>query len=132
MPSAHLIDREFRIQKALQKRVPVPEMIDYVKAGVLDTDFYLMNYINGRIFTDANLDKVPPAARRQIHEELIRVLAQIQSVHLKDAQLEDYGKPGMYSRFFLLQTIFGQLFATQLGTMVQKLRIVANTWLARP
>ncbi|KAI6189838.1 hypothetical protein M3Y97_00051900 [Aphelenchoides bicaudatus] len=96
LPSAHLIDREFRIQKALQGRVPIAEMIDYVRSGVLDTDFYLMNYVSGRIFTDANLDNLPADDRRKIHEELIRVLTQIQSVNLKSAQLEDYGKPGNY------------------------------------
>jgi aminoglycoside phosphotransferase (APT) family kinase protein len=77
-----LIDREFRIQKALHGRVPVAEMIDYVKAGVLDTEFYLMTYIRGRIFTDANLDGVLPDVRRQIHEELIRVASSLKLVKI--------------------------------------------------
>lgn len=80
----------------MQGKVPVAQMIDYVKAGVLNTDFYLMDYVKGRIFTDANLDNSPLESRRQIHEELIRVLAQIQSVDLKAANLLDYGKPGNY------------------------------------
>lgn len=95
MPSAHLIEREYQIQKALQGKVPVAKMIDYVNTGVLDTDFYLMEYVRGRIFTDGNLDNVAAESRKQIHEELIRVLAQIQSVDLKEANLENYGKRGI-------------------------------------
>lgn len=99
LPSAHLIDREFRIQKALRgSGVPVAEMIDYVKAGVLDTDFYLMSYVKGRIFSDANLDSVPLEARRQIHEALITTLTQIHSVDFKSIGLEDYGRPDNYLR----------------------------------
>jgi aminoglycoside phosphotransferase (APT) family kinase protein len=100
-------------------------MIDYVKAGVLDTDFYLMQYIRGRIFTDANLDAVPLESRREIHEEVIRVLAQIQSVNLKEANLEDYGRPGIQSHnnLFISNLIyvnflmFRQLLAKKPGKM---------------
>ncbi|KAI6219151.1 hypothetical protein M3Y99_01673600 [Aphelenchoides fujianensis] len=97
LPSAHQIDREFRIQRALESKVPLAKMIDYVR-GVLDTDFYLMDYVQGRIFTDGNLYAVPPESRRRIHGELVRVLAQLHAVDWKAAGLADFGKEGEYVR----------------------------------
>ncbi|KAI6236963.1 hypothetical protein M3Y95_00214900 [Aphelenchoides besseyi] len=93
LPSAHLIDREYRIQQALEGKVPVAKMIAYVQ-NVLDTDFYLMEYISGQIFTDANLDSLTADSRRKVHEELIRVLARLHSVDWRQVGLENYGKEG--------------------------------------
>ncbi|CAD5208214.1 unnamed protein product [Bursaphelenchus xylophilus] len=95
LPSAHLIDREFKVQKALKGQIPVPEVIDYVE-GVLDTPFYLMSYVQGRIFTDYELKNIPKDQRKLYWMELVRVLARIHGVNYNASGLQGFGKHSDY------------------------------------
>uniref|UniRef100_A0A914CLP6 Acyl-CoA dehydrogenase family member 11 n=1 Tax=Acrobeloides nanus TaxID=290746 RepID=A0A914CLP6_9BILA len=98
LPSAHSVDREFKIIKALEGNVPVPKVFDYVE-GVLDTPFYLMEYLQGRIFLDPTLSDVPLKDRREIYMEMIRTLAKLHSTNYEKVGLGDFGKPeGFMSR----------------------------------
>lgn len=64
-PTAHNMEREHRIMKALDGVVPVPKMLAYCgDASVLGGTFYIMSFLNGRIFMDARLPKVSKAERR--------------------------------------------------------------------
>ncbi|XP_064619377.1 acyl-CoA dehydrogenase family member 10-like isoform X2 [Lineus longissimus] len=100
LPSAHAVDREFRVMKALEEQgVPSPKMIHYCDdAELLGTEFYIMEYIPGRIFKDPLLPGMDPKERQQIYAAMNDVLAKIHSVNIKEAKLEDYGKHGDYMK----------------------------------
>ncbi|WP_293576109.1 phosphotransferase family protein [Phaeobacter sp.] len=98
LKSAHAVDREFRVQAALQESaVPVPQMLHLcVDADVLGADFYIMSHVTGRSFADPTMEGETPAGRAAIIDEMSRVLAAIHSVDLTTAGLMDYGPPGNY------------------------------------
>src|SRR5690606_27093129 len=71
LPSAHAIDREYRVMNALSgTAVPVPRMLHYCDdRTVIGTPFYLMSYAQGRVFMDPALPGLAPAQRRAIYAE---------------------------------------------------------------
>ena len=97
-PSAHAIDREFRVMKALDNSsVPVPKMLAYCDdEGVIGKHFYLMEYIQGRGFVDQSLPDMEPTQRVGIYAEMNRVISELHSVDYKKVGLETFGKPGSY------------------------------------
>ncbi|XP_006099094.1 acyl-CoA dehydrogenase family member 10 isoform X1 [Myotis lucifugus] len=98
LPSAHAVEREFRIMKALASAgVPVPKVLDLCEdSRVIGTPFYLMEYCPGLIYKDPSLPGLEPSQRRAIYAAMNRVLCKIHSVDFKAAGLEDYGKHGDY------------------------------------
>ncbi len=100
LKSAHAVDREFRVQRALAgSDVPVAEMIALCEDdGVIGSAFYLMAYVEGRSFDDPRLTGVPVADRAALFDQMNRVLAEIHSVDLDAAGLSDYGPRGNYYR----------------------------------
>ncbi|XP_012518923.1 PREDICTED: acyl-CoA dehydrogenase family member 10 isoform X2 [Propithecus coquereli] len=98
LPSAHAVEREFRIMKALAKAgVPVPNVVDLCEdSSVIGTPFYLMEYCSGLIYKDPSLPGLEPSRRRAIYTAMNRVLCKIHSVDLQAAGLEDYGKHADY------------------------------------
>uniref|UniRef100_A0A8D2KWK6 Acyl-CoA dehydrogenase family member 10 n=1 Tax=Varanus komodoensis TaxID=61221 RepID=A0A8D2KWK6_VARKO len=99
LPSAHAVEREFRILKALAGAgVPVPKVWALCEdSSIIGTPFYLMDYCTGRIFKDPSLPELEPSQRGGIYSAMNRVLCQIHSVDIKAAGLEDYGKHGQAS-----------------------------------
>ena len=65
LPSAHAVDREYRIMRALAASdVPVPKVFALCEdPAVIGTAFFLMEYVQGRVFWDATLPGVAPAER---------------------------------------------------------------------
>jgi aminoglycoside phosphotransferase (APT) family kinase protein len=98
LPSAHAVEREFRVIAALgNTRVPVARARSLcADESVIGTVFYVMDYVEGRIFWDDSLPELPAAERRPIYTELNRVLAALHGVDFIAAGLGDYGKPGQY------------------------------------
>jgi aminoglycoside phosphotransferase (APT) family kinase protein len=98
LPSAHAIDREYRVMAALaDTEVPVAKMVALCDdAAVVGTVFYLMEYVEGRVLWDPTLPGMPPAARAAHYEELNRVQAALHQVDYQAAGLGDFGKPGQY------------------------------------
>jgi aminoglycoside phosphotransferase (APT) family kinase protein len=98
LPSAHAVDREFRVITALANtQVPVAKAFALCEdAEVIGTAFYVMDYVEGRLFWDAALPEVAPARRRAIYEEMTRVIAALHGVDFAAVGLGDYGKPGHY------------------------------------
>jgi aminoglycoside phosphotransferase (APT) family kinase protein len=98
LPSAHQVDREFRVMKALeQSDVPVPRMnLLCEDETVIGTTFFVMEYVEGRLFSNVALPGLSPEERRAIYFEMIRVLAALHSLDYKAADLTDFGKPGNY------------------------------------
>jgi aminoglycoside phosphotransferase (APT) family kinase protein len=90
LPSAHAVDREYRIMRALAASdVPVPKVFALCDdPAVIGTEFFLMEYVPGRVFWDATLPGAAPAERTALYDELNRVVAALHGV--------DYGRPGDY------------------------------------
>ena len=98
LPSAHAVDREFRVLAALAgSQVPVARVYALCEdPEVIGSAFYVMDYVEGRIFWDALLPEVPAAGRRAVYGEMVRVLAALHSVDYRALGLADFGKPGNY------------------------------------
>ena len=98
LPSAHAVDREYRVMKALGTQgIPVPQMYAYCSdAGVVGTPFYLMEFMDGRILIDPSLPGFPASERGAIYAEMNRVIARLHKVDPAAASLADFGKPGNY------------------------------------
>src|SRR5436190_1929803 len=75
LSSAHQVDREYRAMKALAGHIPVPVMRALCEdPEVIGTTFYVMDYLEGRIFRDATLPGLEPAERAAIYDDLIATL----------------------------------------------------------
>jgi aminoglycoside phosphotransferase (APT) family kinase protein len=98
LPSAHQVDREYRVMAALQgTEVPVPRMrLHCEDASVIGTEFYVMDFCEGRILRDARLPGMAPAERAAVYCELNAVLAKLHAVRPEAVGLEDFGRPGNY------------------------------------
>ncbi len=98
LASAHQVDREYRVMKALGTvGFPVPVMRALcLDESVIGTTFYVMDYMEGRIFRDARLPGIAPAERARIYDQLNAVLAQLHGVDHEAIGLGDYGRPGNY------------------------------------
>lgn len=98
LKSAHAVDREFRVQKALAgSAVPAPEMLALCEDdAVIGSMFYVMSYAPGRNFNDPRLPGLSTEERGAIYGEMNRVLAALHDVDVAAAGLSDYGRPGNY------------------------------------
>ncbi len=98
LPSAHAIEREFRVMRALAGQgLPVPEMLLLCEdESVIGRAFFVMAHVDGRIFWDPTLPQQQPAERGAIYDEMNRVLAALHSIDVERAGLADYGKAGNY------------------------------------
>ena len=98
LPSAHAIDREYRIMNALAHTdVPVPKVLGLCEdPEVIGTAFYLMEYITGRILWEPTLPDMTPEQRRAHYDEINRVIAAMHRVNYAAVGLADFGKAGQY------------------------------------
>jgi aminoglycoside phosphotransferase (APT) family kinase protein len=98
LSSAHQVDREYRVMAALKDTdVPVPVMRGVCNdSDVIGTSFYVMDFLEGRIFRDASLPGMAPAERAAIYGELGATLAKLHQVDWQAAGLGDFGRPGTY------------------------------------
>ncbi len=98
LKSAHAVDREFRVQKALSgSDVPVARMhLLCEDETVIGSMFYVMQHVPGRIFFDPRLPEVSKPERALIFKDMNRVLAALHSVDIDAVGLADFGPPGNY------------------------------------
>lgn len=98
LKSAHAVDREFRVQRALAgSDVPVAQMhVLCDDDAVIGSMFYVMQEVQGRHFNDPRLPELATEDRRPVMEEMNRVLAAIHNVDLAATGLSDYGPEGNY------------------------------------
>lgn len=116
--SAHALHREFRVLRALQqhnrhhhpqqppdcgnstncqKKVPVPAVYSYCRdLSVTGAEFYVMEYVQGRIFTDPSLPGLSLTDRQAAYQDVITVLANLHSVDYRAIGLGDYGRSSAY------------------------------------
>lgn len=100
LKSAHAIDREFAVQAALQEsEVPVSRVHAYCDdPDVIGSEFYVMDFVEGRNFNLPSLPDQTPTDRAEIIDEMGRVLAAIHTVDIDAAGLSDFGPGGNYYR----------------------------------
>jgi aminoglycoside phosphotransferase (APT) family kinase protein len=98
LPSAHAVEREYRVQAALQGTgVPVARVhCSCEDESVIGRTFYVMDYVEGRIFWDQSLPGMTREERRSIYGELVRVIAELHGVDVGAVGLADYSKQGNY------------------------------------
>jgi len=98
LKSAHAVDREFRVLKALaNSAVPVARALYLCEdTSVIGSLFYVMSYEPGDIFWDPALPEIEKEQRIDYYREIIRIMAAIHDVNVEHAGLADYGKPGNY------------------------------------
>ncbi|MBA4195806.1 MAG: phosphotransferase family protein [Comamonadaceae bacterium] len=98
LPSAHAVDREFRVIRALVGTdVPVARAHALCEDdAVIGSAFYVMDHVKGRIFWDPTLPGMTPAERGAIFDELNRVLAALHKVQPASVGLADHGRAGAY------------------------------------
>ena len=98
LPSAHQVDREYRVMKALEATaVPVPRMYLLCEdPGVIGTRFYLMEKVEGRVFANPLMPEVSPEERTAVYRHLADVLAALHAVPAEEVGLASFGRPGNY------------------------------------
>ncbi len=98
LPSAHAVDREYRVQKALaETEVPVPAMLHLCEnREVIGTLFYVMEALDGRVFHDSLVPGVSSEERASIYGSMNDTLAKLHKVDWQAIGLEGFGKPGSY------------------------------------
>jgi aminoglycoside phosphotransferase (APT) family kinase protein len=98
LPSAHAIEREYRVMRALRSTdVPVAEMLVLCEdESVIGRAFYVMECVVGRVLWEQSLPGFDRAQRGAIYDELNRVIAALHRIRPADVGLADYGKPGNY------------------------------------
>lgn len=98
LPSAHAIEREFRVMSALHGTgVPVAQMhVLCEDESVIGRAFYVMECVDGRVLWEQSLPGMDRAQRAAIYDEMNRVIAALHTVKPDAIGLSDYGKPGNY------------------------------------
>lgn len=98
LPSAHAVEREYRVMKALAgSGVPVPRMLDLCEdPQVIGTSFFVMQHVPGRLMGSRFAEHGPLPDRLALNDDLVRVLAALHRVDWRAAGLEGFGRPDRY------------------------------------
>jgi aminoglycoside phosphotransferase (APT) family kinase protein len=133
LPSAHAIDREYRVQRALAgSGVPVAAMHCYCSdASVIGAEFYVMAMVAGRVIWDPTLPGVDAQTRSVMYDEMNRVIAAMHSVDLDALGLGDFGR---HTSFFprQIQRWTQQYKASQTEQIDEMERLMAWLPMAMP
>ena len=92
LPSAHMVEREYAIMRSLYRtRVPVPVTYCLCRdASVVGTPFYIMEYVQGRVFLDPALPKLAKRERFAVYQAMIQVLADLHNVDVDAVGLSHF------------------------------------------
>lgn len=98
LPSAHAVDREYRVIAALHPTgFPVARPYGLcMDEGVIGAVFYVMECVDGVTHWEGTLPGRSPDERRAVYESLIDTLAALHQTDHSAIGLGDYGKPGNY------------------------------------
>ncbi|KAI1625287.1 kinase-like domain-containing protein [Exophiala viscosa] len=95
-PTAHRVDREYRILRALEHTdVPAPKAYHYcADETVTGTAFYVMEFLDGRIYSHPSLPGLEPAERTAMWRSAVEALARLHLVDFTPIGLQTLGKSG--------------------------------------
>jgi len=98
LPSAHAVDREFRVISALYRHgFPVPEPVVYcADPSIVGTTFFVMGFVEGRIFWEPHLPSARPTERAAIYDAANATIARLHSFDPAAVGLADYGRGESY------------------------------------
>ena len=98
LPSAHAVDREYRVMRSLaDTAVPVPRVYALCEDdAIIGSTFYVMEFLDGRVFWDQRLPGLTPAERRAMFASMNAVIAALHSVDQMAVGLAEFGRPGNY------------------------------------
>jgi aminoglycoside phosphotransferase (APT) family kinase protein len=98
LPSAHAVDREYRVMAALAgSGVPVPTTrLLCADESVIGQVFYVMDYVPGRVIEDREMPGCMPEERTRMYESMAAVLGTLHRVDYTAAGLADFGRPAAY------------------------------------
>lgn len=98
LPSAHAVDREYKVQNALNKAgFPAAKQFGLcTDDGVVGSWFYVMDMVDGRTIWDGSMPKDAAEYRRATYMAMIDTLAALHQVDVEAVGLSDFGKPGNY------------------------------------
>lgn len=79
LPSAHAVDREYRVISALgETNVPVPRTYGLCEdEDVVGTPFFIMDFLDGQVYWDHMLPKASKEERIKIYQQKNKVLADL-------------------------------------------------------
>jgi aminoglycoside phosphotransferase (APT) family kinase protein len=99
LPSAHAIEREYRVMHALATHTSIPvakPLLLCEDTTVIGTAFYVMDHMAGRIFWEPTLPELPRAARRPVYDAMVAAIADLHAVDYRAIGLGDFGRPEGY------------------------------------
>ncbi|MGI9522055.1 MAG: phosphotransferase family protein [Hyphomicrobiaceae bacterium] len=98
LPSAHAVDREFRVISALAgTSVPVAKThILCADDSVIGQMFYIMDYVPGRVLTERGMPSCTGSERSMMYHSMVAALGTLHAVDYKAVGLEDFGRPSGY------------------------------------
>ena len=98
LPSAHAVEREFRVISALGRAgFPVPRTHFLCEdEAIIGRAFYVMDYVEGRVLWEQSLPGMSAAERGAVYDEMNRVIAVLHGIDYGAAGLADFGRPGNY------------------------------------
>ena len=98
LPSAHAVDREFRVISALHAQgFPVAAPVLYcAEADVIGTPFYVMAHVEGRVIWEPSMPDTAPAERAAVCDAMNATLAQLHSFDPAAIGLADFGRGDNY------------------------------------
>jgi aminoglycoside phosphotransferase (APT) family kinase protein len=98
LASAHAVDREYRILRALEDTdIPVPRaLLFHPERDLVGTPFYVMERVEGRVFHEGSLPGVTASERKSMYFSAAETLGRLHRVDWAAIGLADYGKPGGY------------------------------------
>ena len=98
LPSAHAVDREYRVIRALYAQdFPVAEALIYCDdESIAGTPFYVMGFVDGRVFWEPQIPHSSPAERAAIYDSMNATIAQLHGLDPATIGLGDFGKGENY------------------------------------
>ena len=130
LKSAHQVDREFRVMKALAGTARAGAArccICRPRTSPIGRMFYVMEFLDGRIFWDPALPEARDNDERAaIYDAMNATLAALHDVDVEAVGLGDFGRPGNYFERQLARWT-SQYRASETGTIADMDRLIA--WL---
>lgn len=98
LPSAHAVDREYRVIGALHARhFPAAEPLCYcADDSIAGTAFYVMSFADGRVFWEPQMPGSNPAERAAVYDAMNAIIARLHTYDPVKIGLSDFGKGENY------------------------------------